>query len=98
MAGRRGNPRLDEVRPRDTTKANAARTAKADAHAREVLAALERAYHEEGVKTNGERAKWLNSNGYRTRRDKLWSKKAVERLVRRVVRPGFILNPTDGVK
>jgi hypothetical protein len=88
---RRGNPRLHEVRPRDTTRANLARTALADDHARATLAALEFAYYECGVNQNGERAAWLNANGYRTRRGNLWSKKAVERLIKRIVRPGFKL-------
>ena len=88
---RRGNPRLDAVRPKDTSKPNEKRTELADAKAREVLVALEEAYHEHGVKTNGERAKWLNANGYKTRRGNDWSKKAVERLVKRVTRPGFQL-------
>ena len=62
---RRGNPRLDAVRPKDTSKPNEKRTELADAKAREVLVALEEAYHEHGVKTNGERAKWLNAYSYR---------------------------------
>lgn len=93
MASKRGNPRLAAVRPSDTAQANARRTALADAFAKVTLEALRVAYHDDNIRTNAERAKWLNQKGYRTRRGGLWSKKAVERLVKRVTRPGFVGDP-----
>lgn len=89
IMARRGNPRLDESRNNDTTAANLARIELADAYAVEVLSWLRDALNEDNVGTHAERAKWLNTKGFKTRRGNAWTKRAVARLVARAIERGL---------
>ena len=75
----RGNPRLDEVRNRDTTAATAARSKAAEQRAKDLYWTVADAYGE-GCKTYGEIARWLNKKGQKTPRGKAWTHVAVRRV------------------
>lgn len=93
VAGKRGNPRLDQVRNKDTTAAKAARVRKADEFAMAMKDFLAVARYEDGAKTYGDIARWLNAKGVKTPRGNAWSTKQVERLVERLAALGKVAHP-----
>ena len=84
MAGKRGNPRLDQVRNTDTTAAKAARVRKADEFAMSMKKVIGAARYNHGAKTYGDIARWLNAEGVKTPRGSAWTTRQVGRLVRRL--------------
>lgn len=76
----RGNPKLDEVRNRDITAANAERVRLADEHGMVIMNAIHVAQNQHGHMTLKDYAAWLNDQGYRTRRNSLFTAAHIRRL------------------
>jgi hypothetical protein len=85
MTAPRGNPKLDQVRNKDTTEANKKRKSLADDHARVIAAALLRASTVDDIGMPfGNYADWLNANGYSTRRGHAWTGRTVSRVFQKL--------------
>ena len=98
MTGKRGNPRLNEVRNTDTTAAVIAKRKAADVFALKVHAALiaddhwqqykKRVHKLKGVVTYEAFIKYLNMADYTTRQGGQWQKSSARNLVYRMAELG----------
>lgn len=84
MSGRRGNPRLDQVRNTDTSEAKVARVRRADEFAVDMRDFVATARYDHGAKPYGVIARWLNVEGAKTPHGSAWSSRQVGRLVHRL--------------
>lgn len=89
MNAPRGNPKLDQMRNKDTSAANKRRTDLANDHAREMAKAMAKAMGEGISRPYRHYAEWLNNNGYRTRQGNTWTSSTVARLHKKVLDPAF---------